>query len=767
LLRLALVVWLAAAFSARPAFAADGDIGGAVVDSATGTPLPGGEVRVIRGASTVATATTDAFGRYVIHNLPAGSYSVEVRYLGYHPETRAVAIGATEALSRADFRMVPLPINLSAVEVTSVVPLAVDTRTGNQIFKQNDYHGAPTNTTSQILQQSIVGAARAPTGEVHIRGQHAEYTYYVDGVPVPSGISGSLNELFDPQVVNQIDFQTGGWDAEYGNKNAAVVNVTTRIPAGGFHIDASSYGGSFGSNGQTLNGSTNADKWGFFFSGARQATDMRREPIVFDTLHNKVENFHNNGTDLFGFAKAQYVPSDHDVLNIDVNRSRTRFAVPFDSANGIIDDHQQDVNGFVNLGWNHRFAESATAEGRSAELFAATFFRDGSLNYTPGLTDSATFQFPGDTNHYIIAEDRNFHTAGLKLDYKLQPHHGLEFKTGVLASYTSGHEDFSSVTNKGTFGPTSNSGLKGSDVGVYAQTAIAPSDHWELRVGVRFDNHNAPFAGNRNQVSPRAKLTFFPDPANTFWVYYGRLFLPTNVEDLRAITSTAQGGVAADPTIPERDHFYEVGYVHRFPVGVVTKLSAYHKRSSPGIDDATIPGTAILTSVNIGRVRISGVEGVVEIRPRGPLSGYVNVALNHAYGFNGVSGGFFPPSTDSTPFDLDHDQRLSGVASVVYSSHGFYLSTTGTYGSGLTNGNRPDATYGTGLLAFNKSIKVDPSFIMNASAGYAFAVGATVIRPQVYIENLFDRKYALKGPFFSGASLGRPRSVQLRVNIGA
>jgi len=29
----------------------------------------------------------------------------------------------------------------------------------------------------------------------------------VDGVPVPAGISGSLNELFDPTVVNQIDFK--------------------------------------------------------------------------------------------------------------------------------------------------------------------------------------------------------------------------------------------------------------------------------------------------------------------------------------------------------------------------------------------------------------------------------------------------------------------------------------------------------------------------------------------------------------------------------
>jgi len=756
---LALVVCVARALAARTTFVLDGDIGGSVTDSATGTPLPGGEVRVIREGNTIATATSDAFGRYVIHNLPAGSYNVEVRYLGYRPEARSLAVGQTESLAKADFRLVPLPVNLSAVEVTSTVPLAVDTRSGNQVFKQNDYHGAPTNTTSQILQQSIVGAARAPTGEVHIRGQHAEYTYYVDGVPVPAGISGSLNELFDPQVVNQIDFQTGGWDAEYGNKNAAVVNVTTRIPSGGLHLDASGYGGSFTSNGQALNLSTNAGKVGLFFSGARQQTDMRREPVAFDSLHNAVENFHDDGSDLFGFAKLQYVPSDRDVVNLDLNRSRTRFAVPFDSAEGVIDDHQQDVNGFVNLGWRHR--------SDASELFLGAFFRDGSLNYTPGLSDSATFVFFPDTAHYILSESRKFHTVGLKLDYTLQPHHGLEFKTGVLASYTGGNENFSTVTNSGSPGPASVSDLKGSDVGVYAQTAIAPSDHWEIRTGVRFDNHNAPFAGNQHQVSPRVKLSLFPDPANTFWVYYGRLFLPTNVEDLRAITSDAQGGVAAAPTLPERDDFYEVGYVHRFPFGVVTKLSAYHKRSSPGIDDNTVPGSAIVTSVNIEQARITGIEAVAEIRPRGPVSGYVNVALNHAYGYGAITGGFFPAEPPSGTFDLDHDQRLSGVANLVYSARGFYVSATGTYGSGLTNGADPDSTYGTGLFDFNKSIKVDPSFIVSASAGYAFALGQIVVRPQVYVENAFDHRYLLKGAFFSGASFGRPRSVQVRVNIGA
>lgn len=760
---------LAAAIAAPAhpaAVRADGDIAGTVTDSSTGRPLGGGDVRVLRGAEVVAATTTDAFGRFTIHNLAAGPYTVEVRFLGFRAGRRDVTVAAAEGLTALDFPLAPVPLEIAAVEVKAAVPLAVDTRTGDQVFKQNDYHGAPTNTTSQILQQSIVGAARAPTGEVHIRGQHAEYTYYVDGVPVPAGISGSLNELFDPQVVNQIDFQTGGWDAEYGNKNTAVVNVTTRIPAGGFHSDLAGYGGSFGTSGEALSASTNAGRFGLFFSGASQITDMRREPVVFDTAANAVENFHNHGNDIFGFGKIQYVPSTRDVVNLDINRSRTRFAVPFDSVEGIIDDHQQDVNGFVNLGWRRRLgADAASETDATGELFAALFFRDGSLHYTPGATDQPSFIFYPDSTPYNLTENRSFRTTGIKLDYLVRPHHGLEFKTGVLAGFTTGHEDFETADSAGNPGPASKSALRGSDVGVYAQTAIAPSDHVELRAGARFDNHNAPFAGNQHQLSPRIKLSVFPNPANTIYLYYGRLFLPTNVEDLRAITSVADSGVVAAPTLPEHDHFFEVGYVHRFPAGVVAKVSGYYKRDTPGIDDNTVPGSAITTSVNIEQVRITGIEGVLEIRPPGPVSAYANVALNHAYGFGAITGGFFPAQPPSGNFDLDHDQRLSAVGSVLYSNQGLFVSATGIYGSGLTNGNDA-ASFGTGLFDFNKDGHVTPSLILNASAGYTFVAGRTVLRPQVYVENVLDHKYLLKGAFFSGASLGRPRSVQVRLNVG-
>src|SRR5207302_9261589 len=151
--------------------------------------------------------------------------------------------------------------------------------------------------------------------------------------------------------------------------------------------------------------------------------------------------------------------------------------------------------------------------------------------------------------------------------------------------------------------------------------------------------------------------------------------------------------------------------------------------------DITVPGSAIVAAVQMEKAPITRNEAVAEIRPCGPVSEYVNVAHNHAYGYGAITGGFFPAEPPSGTFDLDHDQQLSGVANLVYAARGFYVSATGTYGSGLTNGADPDSTYRTGLFDFNQSIKVDPSFIVSASPGYAFALGQIVVRPQVYVEN--------------------------------
>ena len=168
------------------------DVLGTVTDSSTGAPLAGSEIQIIRNGQVIARAETDRLGAYRIHAIPVGRYAVEVRLIGFQASTRQVDVGQTGGTMNVSFQLTPAQIQLSAITVAAT-PLAVDTRTGDQVFKQDEFQGSPMLTTSQIVQQAIAGAARAPTGEVHIRGQHAEYTYYIDGVPVPPGISGSLN----------------------------------------------------------------------------------------------------------------------------------------------------------------------------------------------------------------------------------------------------------------------------------------------------------------------------------------------------------------------------------------------------------------------------------------------------------------------------------------------------------------------------------------------------------------------------------------------
>lgn len=691
-----------------------------------------------------------------------------VRRIGYRAWSSTMAGVASVTSSIVSVRLAAITTVLDRVQISAASPVALDTRTGDQVYTERDSHAAPTTTTSQIVQQAIAGAARAPTGEVHIRGQHAEYTYYIDGVPIPPSISGSLNELFDPSVADRIDFQTGGWDAEYGNRNIAIVNVQTRVPQGGLRVQGSAYAGSYDSKGQSILASTTAGRFALLLSLSRQGTAMRREPVMRDSSIHVPLNFHNTGDDEFGFAKADYAASARDRLTLEANASATRFAVPFDSTGGVTqDDHEHDANWFVSLSWRRQSSDTAGGGASPHALFAAVYVRRGSLRYLPGAIDQPQFIFyPDTTQRYTVREARSATTTGVSFSYTVPLARTLAFKTGLDASLVTGREDFDARDSLNELGPTVRSGLRGGDAGAYAQAVFTPSSRWELRAGLRLDHHVAPLAGDSHQLSPRVRLAFFPDPATSLWVYYGRLFIPSNVEDFHVLASAAQKDTVGLPTVPERDRYWEAGVVHRFHQGVVAKLAGYYRDNSPAIDDNTLPGTAITTTVNIARVHVAGIESAIELHPGGPFSGYLNAALSHASAHGPITGGFFPTSYPAGWFDQDHDQRLSIVASGTFAARWGYVGLTGIFGSGLTNGHPDAAPNGTGLFDFNRRVKVAPNLIVDASAGTQFTLHGVIVHPEVYVDNVLDRRYILKGAFTSGPSIGRPRSFVVKITIG-
>ena len=106
---------------------------------------------------------------------------------------------------------------------------------------------------------------------------------------------------------------------------SSLMDMQTRVPAGRFHLDLSSFAGSYltsndgsagekvgqfkalNSNGQSLSLSNHSGNLGYFISASRQETDRR--------IDQPVENlFHDHGFDYFLFGKIDYLINENDYI---------------------------------------------------------------------------------------------------------------------------------------------------------------------------------------------------------------------------------------------------------------------------------------------------------------------------------------------------------------------------------------------------------------------------------------------------------------------
>ena len=660
-----------------------------VSDSLLQVPIQLALATLRRDGYVIAEKVTNQLGLAVFSDIADGTYNLVVHSVGYNDFSRMVKIDKNHLVDSVTLST--LTLNEQEVVGQRITPVTTFNLTeGTQVFSAETYHAPPSAQMTTLVQENLMGAARAPTGEVHIRGQHGEYEYFVDGLPVPLGVFGGLNDLVDPKVIDRAVMMDGGWPAEYGGQVTAVIDLQNRVPPGGFHLDASTYGGSYyapgsndtlgskvgslkalNSNGQSLSLSDHIDNLGVFLSGTRQESDRRIDPPIANI-------FHDHGFDYFLYGKLDYTLSENDYITANLNDSKTYTQVPYDSLELITNDLQNTSNSFQTLSYYHTISSEADKE---SNLFAGVYAREGGLTYTPGPGDPATtpLLMNDTTGNYVLAENRSFTTLGTRIKYDDRLSHHFMYSIGLDFSSTTGTEDFTSQDSAGNAGPAINTKYSGSDFGVFAESEIHPLEWTRIDLGVRYDQHIAPDMALQHQVSPRIKWNIFFNESNSAYLYYGRLFMPTNIEGLRTIALTVSDSGVLNPTLPERDDFYEAVYTHDFGIGLRSKLDAFYKYATPGVDDETIGSSAIKTPVNIQQVRTTGIElGLSYNDPSTPFSGYINSSIIHAYGTGLVTGGFLPISTDGPATDLDHDQRLSVVASVNYQPAQWYANITGS-----------------------------------------------------------------------------------------
>ena len=193
---LALVAWLAFTASAQRT----STLSGAIKDAQTGDALPGANVLLV---GTGMGATTDISGKYIVRNVPAGSYSIRVTYIGYTTSTLPIVVN--EAVDvRKDFRLSAVAIEGETVVITAQA--AGQNEAINQQLNSMPVMNVVSAARIQELPDAnaaesvsrLPGVSLIRTGgegaKVVIRGLSPQFNQVtIDGVELPSDVASSNN----------------------------------------------------------------------------------------------------------------------------------------------------------------------------------------------------------------------------------------------------------------------------------------------------------------------------------------------------------------------------------------------------------------------------------------------------------------------------------------------------------------------------------------------------------------------------------------------
>jgi len=206
-------------------FAQDGKMRGTVTDRETGEPLVGANV-VMEG--TNLGASTDLNGEYVILSVPPGTYSVKASYIGYSSFTISNVRVLSNLTTTQDFQLASTAIQVEAVEVVAERPLIQKNTTNTvRVATQEDIKNLPFRGVQNIV--SLSAGVVQQGGELYVRGGRAnEIAYFVDGASITNPYSGDQNQPLIQEALEEIQLQTGGYTAEFGNANSGIIRTTTR-----------------------------------------------------------------------------------------------------------------------------------------------------------------------------------------------------------------------------------------------------------------------------------------------------------------------------------------------------------------------------------------------------------------------------------------------------------------------------------------------------------------------------------------------------------
>ncbi len=372
-----------------------GRILGTVTDATTGRPIPGAQIVV---SGTRFSAIADANGRYLVSNVPPGTYTVEVRTIGYAPAKReGVVVGSGDVT--VDLAMQPSAIHLEDLIVTGVVDPISAAKIPFSVGKLTSANlPVPAPDPVSSIRGKLAGVSIMTPGTpggpqyVQIRtpttiSKPGTPMYVVDGVILSD--ESSLVDI-DALDVESIEVVKGAAAASlYGSGAAAgVISITTKrgreLPEGTTRVTVRN---EFGVNDVPSLIPLNESHWfktnenGEFIDNAGNVVRAANRRAIAD---DRISDKPYAGSTFDNFNTFFY-PGDFRINSVSIaqNGGRTNFLASFSNhvQSGVLRSHDGYERNTLRLNLDHRISDevllSLTAShvrARRDEVVGSPFF---------------------------------------------------------------------------------------------------------------------------------------------------------------------------------------------------------------------------------------------------------------------------------------------------------------------------------------------------------------------------------------------------------
>lgn len=224
-------LFLSLLFSAS-VLAQDATIRGFVYEKSSGEPIIFTNVYL---SGTQYGASTDVNGFYQISNIPPGTYTLTVSYLGYDTASESITVNKGQLinrklfLSQASKNLKVFDVSAEKQDAKNEVKMSVQKITPRDIEKIPTIGGeSDLAQYLQVLPGVIFTGDQG--GQLYIRGgSPIQNKVLLDGMIVYNPFhSIGLFSVFDTDIIRNADVYTGGFDAQYGGRISSIMDVTTK-----------------------------------------------------------------------------------------------------------------------------------------------------------------------------------------------------------------------------------------------------------------------------------------------------------------------------------------------------------------------------------------------------------------------------------------------------------------------------------------------------------------------------------------------------------